>query len=294
MCGRGVAGRTAVSAPAARVVGPQIVVGETYPTNKSLMFEADSELEAVNVYLLSALPKNGAPIASIKVHVSCPYGLAMDKEATLYVADYCDGGDIEEFAKGSTSESRAITDGISNPLGLAIDTKQTLYVSFGKSIVEYAHSHTKPFRTISGQGLYEPFGLAVDKSNNLYIADPSVAAVFEIKHGTTKVSNLGLRGIYGAYGVAVDQKTGYLWVTDGGSNEVDIFKPGTKTPIHQIRGGGFPYAISIQNNGKQDGPVVVSDNHLNIVYAFRARTYVSYAIETNGIELPTGLLVTKP
>ena len=135
-------GASALSAPAARVAGPRAPAGETYPTNKSLMFEADSELEAVNVYLLNALPRNGAPIASIKVQVSCPYGLAMDKEGTLYVADLCDGGDVEEFPKGSTSESRSITDGITDPLGLAIDTKQTLYVSSGKSIVEYAYRRT--------------------------------------------------------------------------------------------------------------------------------------------------------
>jgi serine/threonine protein kinase, bacterial len=160
--------------------------------------------------------------------------------------------------------------------------------------VEYAYGHTKPSRTISGQGLYEAFGLAVDKNDNLYIADPAAAGIFELKHGTAKVINLGLQGIYSPYGVAVDQTTGYLWGADGGSNGIDVYKPGTKTPIHEIHGGGFPYAISIQNDGKQDGPVVVADIHLNVVYAFRARTYGTYAIETNGIEEPSGVLVQMP
>jgi hypothetical protein len=40
--------------------------------------------------------------------------------------------------------------------------------------------------------------------------------------------------------------------------------------------------------------VVVADIHLNVVYAFRARTYDTYAIETNGIEEPSGVLVTMP
>jgi hypothetical protein len=80
-------GASAVSAPPVRAVGLRPPAGEKYPTNKSLMFEADSDLEAVNVYALRGVPKNAGPIATIKVHLSCPYGMAMDKEGTLYVAD---------------------------------------------------------------------------------------------------------------------------------------------------------------------------------------------------------------
>ena len=51
----------------------------------------------------------------------CPYGLLVDKMGTIYVADNCGGNDVEEYAKGSTTMTTSITNGISNPLGLAID-----------------------------------------------------------------------------------------------------------------------------------------------------------------------------
>jgi DNA-binding beta-propeller fold protein YncE len=270
-------------------------VRPNYAAKGSLVFEGDQQEAAVNIYQTADLSKNPSPIATIHVETGCPYGLAMDKKGTLYVADNCAVGDVEEYPKGSTTEKVAITDGISYPLGLAMDKKGTLYVSnYPAAITEYAFGTTTPSQTITGQGLKNPFGLALDKSGNLYIADFGASAVFEVKYGTTTVTNLGLEDCDSPTGAAVDQKNGYLWVTCESGNTINVYEPGQTSPTEQITGQGSPYAISIENKGKPRGTVVESDLKTDEVYAYKKGQYTSYATLTNGIELPTGLLITKP
>jgi DNA-binding beta-propeller fold protein YncE len=267
----------------------------TYSTLRSLVFEGDQDLASVNIYKTRKLTSNPAHYASIHVSHGCPYGIVADKSGTIYVADNCGGNDVELYAKGSTTLKSAITTGISNPLGLAMDSSQTLYVSnYPASITEYKYGTTTPYQTITGGGMTDPFGLALDSSQNLYIADFIAAKVFEVKAGTTTVIDLGLSDLTEPLGVAVDQSNGDLWVTDGSGNKVNVYPAGSTTPSHTITGFSFPYAISLENRGKPKGTVVVSDTTKKAVYAYKHGQYTPYATLTNGIELPTGLLITKP
>jgi DNA-binding beta-propeller fold protein YncE len=265
-----------------------------YSTKGSLVFEGDQSQTAVNIYQTKNLASNPSPIGTILVSTGCPYGLATDKKGTLYVADNCGGNDVEEYAKGQTTLKTAITDGISNPLGLAIDKSGTLYVSnYPAAITEYAYGTTSPSKTITGGGMSDPFGLALDKAGNLYIADFGADQVFELPAGGSSVTPLNLSDISEPLGVAVDKKNGDLWVTDGSGNKINIYAAGSTTPKQSIAGQGFPYAISFQNKGKPKGEVVYSDLGTDSVYAFKPGAYTSYATLTNGITLPTGLLITK-
>jgi sugar lactone lactonase YvrE len=267
-----------------------------FPTRKSLVFEADQAEAAVNIYKTKALPSNPAPIAMIHVAAGCPYGMAVDKTGKIYVADNCGGNDVEEYAKGSTTLSSTITSGISNPLGLAIDKNGTLYVSnYPASITEYAYGTNTPSKTVTGGGMTDPFGLALDSSGNLYIADFGASAVFELPAGGSSVTNLGLSGLGEPLGLAIDQTNGYLWETGGSGDVINIYKLGGSTsPIQTIPGNGNPYAISLELIGKPKGEVVESDLGTHDVYAYKPGQYTSYATLSNGISLPTGLLITKP
>jgi DNA-binding beta-propeller fold protein YncE len=270
--------------------------GSSYPTKKSLVFEGDQAEAAVNIYQTAALASNPAPIATIHVAQGCPYGLALDKKGTLYVADNCFSGDVEEYAKGSTTLKTTITDGISYPLGLAIDKSGTLYVScYPPAIVEYANGSTSPTKTITGGGMSDPFGLALDSAGNLYIADFGASAVFELPAGGSSVTNLGLANLGEPIGVAYDKKTGYLWETGGSDDIVNVYDLKTSTsPIETFPGTDFPYAISIQSKGKPKGETVISDIEAAAVYAYKPGQYTSYATLSNGVELPTGLLIKQP
>jgi hypothetical protein len=269
-------------------------VHPTYATTSSLVFEADLKSQTVNVYKTGTLKSNPAPIVSFKTKSGCPDGLALDKAGTLYVADECNGNDVEEFPKGSTTEKTDIT-GISNPSGLIVDKNGTLYVStYPASIEEFALGSTTPKQVISGQGLTDPFGLALDKSQNLYVADFGAKQVFEIKFGTTTVTALNLQGTVEPLGVAIDQKLGDLWEIDGSGNKINVYKLGSTSPYKTIAGHGFPYAASAQNSFRPNGTVVTSDITSNAVYAFKAGQYAPYATLTNGVGEPISLLIAKP
>jgi sugar lactone lactonase YvrE len=268
-----------------------------YPTGASLVFESDQLQAAVNIYQTKKLPGNPSPIATISVQKGCPYGLASDSGGTLYVADNCGGSDVELYPKGSTKMSTSITNGISNPLGLAIDKTDTLYVSnYPASITEYPKGASSPSKTITGGGLTNPFGLAIDSRGNLYIADFGADAIFEVKAGSSTVTNLNLQGIGSPTGLAIDQKKDVLWETSSNTNVISLYHltSKTKTPFEVIGGQGEPYAIAIQNRGGPLREVVESDLSTDAVYAYKPYTYTSYATLTNGISLPTGLLISKP
>jgi hypothetical protein len=271
-----------------------------YPTKKSLLFEGDQDEAAVNIYKTADLASNPAPIASIHAAHGCPYGLATDKKGTIYVADNCPSGsftgDVEEYSKGSTTLKTTITDGISDPLGIAIDKSGTLYVTgYPGSISEYPAGATSPSKVITGGGLDEPFGLALDSSGNLYISDFGAGAVFELPAGGSSVTNLGLQDLDEPLGLAIDLKSGYLWENGGSGNVINVYQLGGSTsPIETITGNDFPYALALENKGKPKGEVVESDIDTHTVYAFAPGSYTPYATLTNGVELPTGLLITKP
>lgn len=282
--------------PSLRTTHPvRYSISRTYSTKGSLIFEGDQSQGQTNVYTTKGITSNSAPIASMKASTGCPYGIAADKKGTIYVADNCAVGDVEEFPKGSTTMSKAITDGISYPLGLAMDKSQTLYVSnYPAAITEYAYGTTSPSKTVTDSQLKDPFGLALDKSGNLYIADFGASAVFELPKGGSGVTNLGLQDLTEPIGVAVDQKHNLLWVTDGQGDKINVYKLGSTSPIETISGQGFPYAISLQESGKPKGEVVYSDLGTETIYAFKPGSYTPYASFNSGVSLPTGLLIAHP
>ena len=194
-----------------------------YPTTLELVFEGDSNNQAVQIYRKKSIKNNHAPIASITDGILCPYGMVMDRRGKLYVANNCGASTITEYPKGKTTHNKTITDGISNPLGLAMDKNGTLYVSnYPASITEYPFGSTSPSTTITGGGLQNPFGLALDSSGDLFVADFGASQVFEIAAGTTTVTPLNLQDLAEPLGVAIDKTTGNLWVTHGSGDKVNV------------------------------------------------------------------------
>jgi DNA-binding beta-propeller fold protein YncE len=296
----GVAGCSGVGAPQSTplaAVPAHQSLGAAYPTRTSLVFESDETQDTVNVYQTNKLPNNPYPIATIAMQKGCPYGLAMSNGGTLYVANYCNGGDVELYPRGSTEMSSAITQGISNPRGLAMSHKDVLFVSnYPASITEYERGKISPSKTLTGGGLADPFGLALDSHENLYIADYGADKIFEVKAGTSTIVNSNLQNVGEPVGLAIDVKNDVLWETDYSSNSINVYhlRGMNKAPFEVIEGQGRPYAIALQNFGNPLGEVVESDDATSSIYAYKPNTYKPYATLNRSVGSPLGLLIAKP
>jgi hypothetical protein len=268
---------------------------QSYPTNSTLLFEADSGYNDVEIYRKGALKNDRAPVATITDAIFCPMGMGLDHAGTLYVANSCGSPtEVTEYPKGQTTHSIAITDGINYPEGLTIDKAGTLYVTSYSpaAIVEYAHGTTAPSQTITWGGLSNPYGLALDKEQNLYVADNGAQQVFEIPYGTTNVEALNLKDLHNPLAVAVD-KSSNLWVTANGysgTGYVNIYPPGSTTPSMTIGGFGLPYGISID----RQGTAAVTNLNPVGVYVYKRGQYTPYATLTKYVSEPTGVLLGKP
>jgi DNA-binding beta-propeller fold protein YncE len=265
----------------------------TYTTKKSLLFETDFSSRTVNIFLTTQLSTGDpSPIATITEPTGgCPYDMALDKKKTLYLADQC-LNQVEEYSKGSTTMKTAITEGLTAPTGLAIDKNGTLYVSLVETgeVQEFANGSTTPTKTVTGMS--DPFGISLDSKGNLYIPDFGCGCVWELPAGGSSVTNLGLQDLTEPLQSSVDEKTGYLWVTDGSGNRVQVYQLGSTTPVETIAGAGFPYTVSVQNGGGRKGETVYGDEGNSDVYVFEPNQYTPFATVTDAGE-PTGSLLVK-
>lgn len=275
--------------PAAGALGRATT--SAYAVRRPLIFEADEYEDAVNVYRAYRISKHEAPIAQIPTGGG-PYGLAMDTAGTLYVAQYY-AWTVSEYAKGSTTATTVIADGLQNPYGVAVDRHGTLFVSNNPGWISvYPYGSTNPSATITGEGLQHPAGLAVDEAGNLFIADLGAAKVFEVPAGTETVIQLQLADLVHPIGIAINQQSGEMWLTDG--TQVNVYSAGSQYPSHVITGFANAYAISIQNNGSAKGAATLADSNADRVYAFKPGQYTPYAWFDKGMEQPTGVLIVKP
>ena len=154
---------------------------------------------------------DGGPAA--KAQISSPYGLALDSQGNLYIADLGNArvrrigadGTISTVAGGGSLPAGGVNDGaqatalaLAAPRNLAFDSSRNLYISdFGGSRV-YELSASGALTTAAGTGkpgaagdngpaiqaqLNAPAGLAFDAQGALYIADSGNHLIRRVKLG---------------------------------------------------------------------------------------------------------------
>jgi DNA-binding beta-propeller fold protein YncE len=212
-----------------------------------------------------------------------PYGLAVDSEGKVYVADARVGAvfifdpknkkDVELIKNGSAAHFGTI-------IGLAIDDDNRLFVSDSKFHHVLVFSPDHKVEASIGQGMVEPAGLAIDTENRfLYVADTALDQVLVYDADTFKLlRKIGTTGHHhelttpGDFSkptnVAVD-KEGNLYVSDTMNDRVEIFDPD----------GEFIRAFGKNGDGpgyfaRPKGIAIDSDGHVWVADAMQNRVQV--------------------
>ena len=253
----------------------------------------------------------GDGAAGASALISGPWGVAVDRNGTVYFADQFNyrvrkivsGGTISTAAGNglfsySGDGGPAVAAQFNTPLGVALDRSGNLYVadSVNNSVRKIGSDGN--VATFVGSGLNRPQSVALDSSGNVYIAD---AGNHQVRKATaagvvTTIAGTGTPGFSGdssaassaqlnaPRGVAVDA-SGNVYVADFNNNRVRRIAAADGT-ISTVAGNGFAgfsgdggAAIAAQLNG----PVAVAVDSVGALYIADSNNYVVRKVSQGNI-----------
>jgi hypothetical protein len=189
----------------------------------------------VTVYDLSVL---GAPsVQLITTGVEGPQVISIDQHGTLYVGNN-NTDSISVYPFGTTTPSTTLTLGTGDPNGIATAPNGDLYVTCRgtpATIDIFQPGATSPSQTITDPLISVPTQALFDRSGNFFFAD-NLTGVNEIPVGTLQPISLGLTGLDGASGLALDARLNRLYVSSvsTANTYVSAFKLGQPTPLYSM------------------------------------------------------------
>jgi uncharacterized protein (TIGR03437 family) len=183
-----------------------------------------------------------------------PYGLAVDKQGNLYIADngnhavrrVTTDGNINTFAGNQTFNFGYSGDGAAANLGqlyfptdVAVDSGGNVYIAdYGNFVIRQVTTdgniHTfagNNANTFAGDGgaptsasLFQPFGVAVDSSSNVYVSEYGDSRIRKITAGSgSKITTIAGNGTFGfggdgSSGTSAQLNYPHGLCVDGGGN----------------------------------------------------------------------------
>jgi hypothetical protein len=203
-------------------------------------------------------PENGmfsCPIGMITNGVSTPYGLYVDKNENLYVANQ--NGTVTMYPSGSVSPTVTYSQDLGRPLYAIVDHNGDLFVGNGNggtdggNIVEYLAGSTTAHEVLQTPGT-EVDGMDFDQLGNLYAAyrgGSGDGSVEEFAPGSTSGQVLGMT-LDQPQGLVVDSGGNIVVAQTGGPDNLVVFTPGTTSPKVTLKlpGSSVPTQIALRSD----------------------------------------------
>jgi DNA-binding beta-propeller fold protein YncE len=200
------------------------------------LYIADQSFNEIDIFPLKGQLQ--PQVGTITDGIHEPYGLWFDRGAQeLYVADP-GNNTVTVYRYGSTKPTRTYSQGLKGPLYPIVDSHGELYVTnvSGGTVVEYLAGSTHVFQVLQTPGT-EADGVALDKHENLYVAyrnnSSGQGSIEEFAPGSTQGQVLGMT-LDEPQGVTVVPSGNIIATETGGTNRVDVFRPGSKTPSLEV------------------------------------------------------------
>jgi hypothetical protein len=239
----------------------------------------------------------------ITAGVSRPWGLYVDKQGTLYVANQSNynssssTGTVTAYPSGSTSPSLTFSQDLDRPLYAIVDSSGDVFVSNagGGTVVEYRSGSTSLYQVLQTPGI-EADGMDFDQQGNLYVAyraKDGTGSIEEFAPGSTDGKILGM-SLNQPQGVLVDNKGNLVVVETGHTARIDVFPPGQQTPSVEVPIRHGPNQLAI----RQNEPRLFIAAEGGVVYGIRyhflnkhPRAYVKEKLDSliQGVALSNGL-----
>jgi len=223
-----------------------------YPrSGQPLLYVADFYGSTIDIFPLTG--PNQQQIGSISNGVYGPWGLSLDANKALYVANGPIGtATVTVYPYGSTSPSMTYSPMYSAFYALA-DSAGHVFVSgqdrhhFGH-VIEFKAGRN---RVIAHQRLgSEVDGMALDEQGNLYVAFRGKAngSIAEFGPGLSNMRRLRMK-IDQPQGLLVD-RVGNIIVVESAADRIDVFPPGATTPsvTVTVSGMGNLAGLAMQNS----------------------------------------------
>ena len=155
--------------------------------------------------------------------LSNPYGIAVDSNGNLYIADAGNNRVVKETLSNGSYTQTTIGSGFNSPEGVAVDSNGNVYIADTGDGELYKETPSRGNYTQSlfVEALSNPEGVAVDSSGNVYIADTGYSRVIKetLSSGTNMQTIIVYSGVRSPAGVTVDS-SGNLYVADMGDNDI--------------------------------------------------------------------------
>jgi DNA-binding beta-propeller fold protein YncE len=199
---------------------------------KNLIYVADSD----SVVIFPKGMRNAPPIGKITRGVTSAYGLYLDGDKNLYVANQAENN-VEVYAPGSTSPTFTYSDHLKRPLFAIADSRRVFVGNADTGdIVIYERGKNKAERILKSLGV-EVDGLNFGTAGYLYAAYRAPGGAGGIEKfppgGMGQGVDLGIQ-LNAPQGLVIDPLENMLAVETQGTNRVDLFLRGQTKPCETV------------------------------------------------------------